>query len=349
MEAKHERRMGRAKRKHRPELGSWSEQGYHAQWPELKRALLQQFPHPKSTAPISRMSQMEFGLNKASFSKPCVVVDCTDQWPAKTKWRFDLLQRAHKRERVRCGEDDDGASVKVTVDTFVRYMHSQTDDSPLYVFDSHNARLFAGDYDVPEIFAQDLFQHAGERKRPPHRWFLLGPERSGSTIHIDPLQTAAWNALLVGRKLWAIFSPEVDKRVIRGSKYKLADDEAIDWFVHMMPHIVNRDLPGSAKFYYFVQSPGETVYVPSGWWHVVLNLDHTIAVTQNFCGDHNLDLVWRSTRVERRKLAKKWRRRLAKFAPEAHARIVQLDTRDGFDLDEEIARAKRRKKQSRKE
>jgi histone arginine demethylase JMJD6 len=53
----------------------------------------------------------------------------------------------------------------------------------------------------------------------------------------------------------------------------------------------------------FIQYPGETVFVPGGWWHAVLNLDDTMAVTQNVMTHNNFDKVWRSLRVERRKLA----------------------------------------------
>ena len=114
----------------------------------------------------------------------------------------------------RCGENDAGRSLKLSLDEFVSYMQSQRDDSPLYVFDDtygdrEATRELLEDYSVPEYFPEDLLGLLTEEERPPYRWFLLGPKRSGSGLHQDPLSTSAWNACIQGYKLWAMFPPNM--------------------------------------------------------------------------------------------------------------------------------------------
>jgi hypothetical protein len=42
-----------------------------------------------------------------------------------------------------------------------------------------------------------------------------------------------------------------------------------------------------------VCGPGDVLFVPSGWWHMALNLDECVAVTQNFCSPRTLPAVLR--------------------------------------------------------
>ena len=89
---------------------------------------------------------------------------------------------------------------------FYEYLVKQKDDSPLYLFEgavenNRDARDLINGYKVPKYFQEDLFEVLGDNNRPPYRWFLIGPKRSGTTVHIDPLMTSAWNISLQGRKL----------------------------------------------------------------------------------------------------------------------------------------------------
>ena len=73
---------------------------------------------------------------------------------------------------------------------------------------------------------------------------------------------------------------------------------AANYFMKVLPKIMRENC---VPCYEFTQSPGETLYVPSGWWHGVLNLEAGVGVTHNFCDDFNFEAVWRETRTGRRK------------------------------------------------
>ncbi|CAE7884600.1 JMJD6, partial [Symbiodinium sp. KB8] len=129
------------------------------------------------------------------------------------------------------------------------------------------------------------------------------------------------------------------------------DDEAIDFFNFHLPRALAAAEAEGVPLQYidYVQQPGETMFVPGGWWHAVLNLDDTVAVTQNFCSRTNFPRVWLSTRVGRKRMARRWLPLLEKDWP-AQAEVAHaLNRRDGFSMQprpEEVARAHARKQRA---
>lgn len=75
------------------------------------------------------------------------------------------------------------------------------------------------------------------------------------------------------------------------------------WFFKTFPEIVkeNNNLKSNKKrIFSFVQKEGETVYVPCGWHHAVLNLKTSVSVTHNFVTEKNekLFLAWVHSNLE---------------------------------------------------
>lgn len=138
--------------------------------------------------------------------------------------------------------------------------------------------------------------------------------------------TSAWNTLCVGRKMWVLFPPATKENELQlpsccstvsaeiregggnsggcgrgnttaSSSVVLGVSAAVShtninplnfcsaaWFANVLPHLQPSILSTCIQF---VQHEGETVFVPAGWHHAVLNLDTTVCVTQNFASPGN--------------------------------------------------------------
>uniref|UniRef100_M4C1U1 JmjC domain-containing protein n=1 Tax=Hyaloperonospora arabidopsidis (strain Emoy2) TaxID=559515 RepID=M4C1U1_HYAAE len=250
-------------------------------------------------------------------SKEWTMQKLIEQFPSDVKHRV-----THNLDII-----SSSSTMEMSFADYFKYASSQHDETPLYIFDAkfgekmpslladyriEDLKVFKEDFlsvsaspdklDGKDMLRKGVKLEAGGKKvltekkkkraagsvRPEFRWIVIGPQRTGAPWHQDPARTSAWNALVKGRKRWAIYPPDTLPPGVNVGKNGEYRDSGVGmpsliWYLHVYPTLVPDQKPLE-----IIQEEGETIYVPNGWWHLVLNLDMTIAVTQNMVDSHNV-------------------------------------------------------------
>ncbi|KAJ6157465.1 hypothetical protein N7470_005057 [Penicillium chermesinum] len=228
---------------------------------------------------LADLSKDEFHSTWAD--RPFILTDPVKEWPVYKNWTVGTLLSQYGQGKFRA------EAVDWPLRAYADYMADNADESPLYLFDRSfvsKMGLAVGQPDQtpnaaywpPACFVEDFFSVLGD-KRPDHQWLIVGPERSGSKFHKDPNATSAWNAY------WIMF-PSGEKRDPPPGVF-VSDDQSevtsplsiAEWLLNF--HAEARRTPGCMEG---ICGEGEILHVPSGWWHLVVNLEPSIAITQNF-------------------------------------------------------------------
>lgn len=95
--------------------------------------------------------------------------------------------------------------------------------------------------------------------------------------HLDPNNTSAYNTVLSGRKLWMLLPPHVTPPgvfISADGGSVTAPLSIIEWLVHFWDECVRlHGRHGDNTLLVDVCGAGETLFVPAGWRHLVINLE----------------------------------------------------------------------------
>ncbi|CCM05320.1 uncharacterized protein FIBRA_07534 [Fibroporia radiculosa] len=164
--------------------------------------------------------------------------------------------------------------------------------SSLYIKDWHLARSSPIPfYTTPDIFRDDWMNaYYSACTQDDFRFVYAGAAGTFTPLHRDVYTSYSWSTNICGRKRWWLFPPEQTRWLMKKGREEHGET-AYDVRTadpHEFPEL------GRANPIIVEQEEGETIFVPSGWYHQVENLTVCISINHNWCNAVNLPSLYES-------------------------------------------------------
>ncbi len=216
--------------------------------------------------PIERRSGLDSQTFAAEFLEPMVPVVLTDlmaEWPARTKWTIDYFKTRYGHLRV-----------PVVSNNYSKPGKGYMSPDRVISFREYLEILESGPTDL-RIFLWNIFREAPELRedfRTPAimdgfvnelPFMFFGGQGSKVTLHYDIDMSHVFLNQIHGRKRVILFAPD-QSRLLYRHPYTVASYVDVN-----RPDLVRYPALAFAKGYEVMLKPGETVYIPSGYWHYI--------------------------------------------------------------------------------
>ncbi|MET0540584.1 MAG: cupin-like domain-containing protein, partial [Variovorax sp.] len=223
------------------------------------------------------VSVAEFASRYVEGCRPLVLTGHTADWPAMHRWSpEDLKQRfghldveiqAERHANPRYEQDKLLHRRRVRVADFVdQVLHGGASND--YYLTANNEALRQPGF-APLLDDIGTLPPGCDRSQLPARSsFWFGPAGTVTSLHHDKLML--FHTQVVGRKRWRLISPLQTPRLYNtNAVFSPIDLDAPDYDRY--------PLLRGVKVLEVVVEPGETIYLPLGWWHQVRALDVSLS------------------------------------------------------------------------
>jgi hypothetical protein len=208
-----------------------------------------------------------------------VITDAISHWPALGKWTPAFFKESYGHLIVEVDEQ------RLALSELIDRIEASTDDSPAPYLRNQPmadwpAELMADITPMPDCTRQNWLESryfpSGE-KIAAIEAYIGGRGATFPQLHYDGLHTHAFLMQLHGEKEYIAFSPEQTPFV-----YPHSPGANISQIVDLDdPDLEAHPLFDRAEGVRFTLEAGETLFIPSGWWHTARILSPSITVSIN--------------------------------------------------------------------
>jgi histone arginine demethylase JMJD6 len=287
------------------------------------------------------ISPAEFERDHARASVPVVLAEATQDWQARETFSAELFRSRFGDREVHVGERSYPLAQLLTL------LEESSPERPApYPCNFHFAEVF------PELAQQveprypqalpDRTYHPLIPRRllgqaATFEIFFGGPGGQFPYMHYDYMGFHAFINQLVGHKEFTVIPPE-------HTPYVYPDPEQ-PWRSrvenHHQPDLSKYPLFARAERVSFVVGPGETLFIPNGWWHTARSLDLTISIAFDMLNDTNWERFRREVWLMMRS-SRKTKQRAVDLYLRALGRMLSLEERARGHGRELVARVRGR-------
>ena len=210
---------------------------------------------------------------KINPSMPFLVKGYVKKWVAYKKWTFKFFIEQYPDLIVSISSKKNGyKTFNCELEKFIKLIRKGDNE---FDFTLHswlfelNAPELCLDY-KPDLVFENWFEDLPFYIKPKVKFIFIGSKNTGTTLHQDPINSSAWNALIKGQKKWYFFPP-TQKIAKHYFEYET---------------LIKQDFK-KIKPLEIVQNQGDLVYIPPNWFHCVYNTENYISLSENFMNETN--------------------------------------------------------------
>jgi histone arginine demethylase JMJD6 len=229
----------------------------------------------------SQLGRQRYVREYVDLLKPVIITDALEHWPARSKWTFDFLQDHYGQLLL----EVDGRHLSMA--QLIAEVGTSTPHAPAPYLRNYSIKLLPGGLQadiapMPSCTGPNWLEHPLMKVR----WSLSAPELyiggKGArfpVLHYDGLHTHAFLMQIQGVKEYIGFAPDQTPYMYGRAGPEQANISEIN---DMENWDINRfALFGKAKGVRFTLHPGETLFMPAGWWHTARILSPSITISIN--------------------------------------------------------------------